>query len=147
VKVLTGDDWRGHDFAGESVAVLAPTERAARIVPHLVRTARSVKVFQQEPAWMLPVPLPLVDSRLARLHLRLSVKDAWTRRLLTPDRRFGRRGVVVSRRYYRALQAPNCKLIDWPVYAVLADGVRTAEGVEHRVDCLIRIEQAKEVTA
>ncbi|HSV40614.1 MAG TPA: hypothetical protein VLI04_17760, partial [Nocardioidaceae bacterium] len=72
----------------------------------------------------------------ARLHLRFSVKDAWTRRLLTPGR-FGRRDVLVSAEFYRALEQPHCKLIAWPVYAIVPHGVRTAEGIEHRVDCII----------
>lgn len=140
MRVLVGDEWRSHDFTGQRVGVLTPPELAARIVPAVVGSARSVKVFQEEPAWVAPLAVPvvggLVGSRLARLNLRLSIKDPWTRRLLTP-RRFGRRDVLVSPAYYRALHRANCKLIDWPVYAVVAEGVRSAEGIEHRLDVLI----------
>ncbi|HET7689013.1 MAG TPA: hypothetical protein VFK41_01430 [Nocardioidaceae bacterium] len=136
MKVLVGDEWRHQDFTGLSVGVLAPPELTARIVPAVVGSARSVKVFQEEPAWVVPVGIPLLGARLARWNLRLSVRDAWTRRLLTP-RRFGRRDVLVSPAYYRALRQPHCKLIDWPVYAVVDEGVRSAEGIEHRFDVLV----------
>ena len=106
----------------------------------------SVKVFQQEPTWVAPLRLPVLRTRLAKLHLRLTVGDAWTRRLLTPGR-FGRRDVTVSQRYYRALQQPNCKLVAWPVYAIAADGVRSAEGIEHRVDTVVLPHSMRQATA
>ena len=100
--------------------------------------------------WVLPVlpkpvggllRLPVVGSRarraMARAHLRLSVKDAWMRRQLTPDDRFGDHTATSSRGFYRALQDEHCKLIRWPVYAVTEHGVRSVEGIEHRVDVLV----------
>jgi cation diffusion facilitator CzcD-associated flavoprotein CzcO len=137
-SVLIGDAWRGHDFTGERVAVIAPGRDAAHIVPALVRVACAVTVFQEDADWVLPVRLPVLRRPLARAHLRLRVRDPWTRRLLTPDRRFGRREPVSSGAgYYRAVQQPNCRLMTWPVYAIVADGVRSAEGIEHRVDCIV----------
>ncbi|WP_183099271.1 FAD-dependent oxidoreductase [Nocardioides pelophilus] len=137
--LLRDDAWRSRGFAGQRVAVVASAEEAARIVPHVVRTATSVKVFQRSPAWVLPtrVPLPAgpIRRRAARLHLRLSVRDQWLRRQLTP---FGDQpGVVVRPGFYAALQQPGCKLYTWPVYAIVEHGVRSAEGVEHRVDVVI----------
>ena len=109
------------------------------MVPHIVRTASSVKVFQRSPAWVLPHELPLrsglVRRAAARLHLRRSVDDPWLRRQLTPLDERGR--VAVGPGYYEALQHTACKLYTWPVYAVVENGVRSAEGVEHRVDVLI----------
>lgn len=137
MKVLTGDEWRSADLSGLSVGVLMPPAQAVRIVPVVAGTARSVKIFQDSPVWVVPMALPAARvARLARMHLRLTVRDPWTRRLLTPGR-FGSREVVVSPSYYRALKQPHCKLIAWPVYAVNEYGVRTAEGIEHRVDVLI----------
>jgi cation diffusion facilitator CzcD-associated flavoprotein CzcO len=143
VRLLSEEEWRDHDFAGESVGVIADGDEAARIVPWALRSAASVKVFQREPTWVSPVRVPLGRGVAARLHLRLGVKDPWTRRLLRPGR-FGARDVTLSRRYYRALQRPNCTLVAWPVYAVTDHGVRTAEGIEHRVDCLVITRTARE---
>lgn len=146
-EVLNGADWRGRDFSGKRVGVLASGADAARIVPMVARTADAVKVFQEHPDWVLP-PMPRTlrsvvartpgaRSRVARGYLRMAVRDEWTRRLLMPPRHFGSQVSVVSGLYFAALQRPNCTLITWPVYAIVPGGVRTAEGIEHRLDCLI----------
>lgn len=139
-EVLCGIDWFTHDFTGQRVAVVAPGAEAAQIVPEVAATARSVKVFQEEPDWVAPLPVPggrAVAVAVAKLFLRSQVKDPWLRRLLTPHPRFGSRRVAVSVGYYAALQRPNCTLVTWPVYAFAAEGVRTAEGIEHHVDCVV----------
>ncbi|WP_183093986.1 FAD-dependent oxidoreductase [Nocardioides stalactiti] len=153
-EVLYGDAWRDHDFSGQRVAVLATGRDAARVLADVAWTARTVKVFLDDPDWVLPalpgplsgvvhaatwVPVagPLTHRLLARAHLRLAVKDPWIRRLLTPDDRFTRHATTTSDLYYAALQDPHCKLIRWPVYAITAEGVRTAEGIEHQVDCIV----------
>lgn len=139
-ELLRGAEWRGRAFTGRSVAVIAPGREAAVIVPEVVRTARAVKVFQEEPDWLLPLPLPLprvLAVPAARLNLRLRVRDPWTRRRLTPDARFNRRRPRVDGRYYAALQEPHCTLVSWPVYALVPGGIRSAEGIEHHVDCII----------
>lgn len=138
--VLRGSHWRDRSYDGLRVAVLAPGHQAARIVPEVARTARSVKVFQEGPDWLVPLVVPLpgpLVRPVARLHLRLTVHDRWLRRRLTPDARFNRRRPWVDRRYYAALEQPHCTLISWPVYAIVPGGVRSAEGIEHHVDCIV----------
>jgi hypothetical protein len=138
--LLRDGQWRGRAFTGQRVGVIAPGHEAAVIVPEVVRTARSVKVFQTEPDWLVAVPVPLprvLHKPAARLHLRLAVADPWLRRRLTPHGRFHTREPRVDRRYYRALQQDNCQLISWPIYALGTGGVRSAEGIEHHVDCII----------
>lgn len=137
--VLRGIDWFSHDFTGQRVAVLAPGREAAQIVPEVAASARSVKVFQEEPDWVVPTKVPggrALGAVVSRVFMRTQVKDPWIRRLLTPQR-YGSRQVAVSVGYYDALRRPNCKLITWPVYAFAENGVRTAEGVEHQVDCVV----------
>ena len=139
-EVLRGTEWFGHDYAGQRVAVAAPGREAAQIAPEVAATALSVKVFQEEPDWMLPLPLPggrVVGVAVARAFLRSQVKDPWLRKLLTPHRRFGSRRLASGLNYYDALQRSNCKLITWPVYAFVPEGVRTAEGIEHRFDVVV----------
>lgn len=134
-----------YDFAGKRVAVLGTGASAVRIIPELVRTAKSVKVFQRTPSWVLPrgnrqVLLwahEILVQALAKAYLRLSVKDSWLRRQLTPDFRLDRTRLLMTSDYYPALQQENCKLITWPIYAIAPNGVRTAEGVEHEVDCIV----------
>lgn len=49
-------DQQSTTLDGRRVAVLGAGAEAGRIVPHLVGRARSVKVFQHSPDWILPDP-------------------------------------------------------------------------------------------
>jgi cation diffusion facilitator CzcD-associated flavoprotein CzcO len=82
-------------------------------------------------------PLTSVVERFGLAHLQRQVKDPWLRRQLTPDFRVGCKRVLVSNDYYPALQRENCKLITWPIATISPKGIRTAEGVEHQVDCIV----------
>lgn len=82
-------------------------------------------------------PLTGVLERMGRLFLRHQVKDRWMRRQLTPDYRFGCKRVLISNDYLPALQKPNCELITWPIVRIVPKGIRTAEGLEHEVDCIV----------
>ncbi|WP_067722175.1 hypothetical protein [Nocardia yamanashiensis] len=93
-----------------------------------------------------PAPSGRVAHRLTRsilhgaasLNLRVQVRDSWQRRQLTPDTTAG---VRVHGRYYRALQDPRCTLVTWPIARLAALGIRTVDGIEHRVDCIIYAEE------
>jgi cation diffusion facilitator CzcD-associated flavoprotein CzcO len=82
-------------------------------------------------------PLTSVVTRLGRMHLRRQVKDPWLRRQLTPDFTPGCKRMLVSSDYYPALQRDNCKLVDWPIATLSPVGIRTSDGIEHHVDCIV----------
>jgi cation diffusion facilitator CzcD-associated flavoprotein CzcO len=82
-------------------------------------------------------PLTGLVQRIARSHLHQQVRDPWLRRQLTPDFRIGCKRVLISNDYYPALQRENCKLITWPIATLCANGIRTAEGIEHQFDCIV----------
>jgi cation diffusion facilitator CzcD-associated flavoprotein CzcO len=82
-------------------------------------------------------PLTSLVARLGKMHLNRQVKDPWLRRQLTPDFTPGCKRMLVSSDYYPALQRDNCKLIDWPIATLSPVGVRTSDGIEHHVDCLV----------
>ncbi|OQS12769.1 4-hydroxyacetophenone monooxygenase [Nocardia donostiensis] len=82
-------------------------------------------------------PLTRVVESVALLHLRSQVGDPWLRRQLTPDFRAGCKRLLMSNDYYPALQRENCKLITWPIARISPRGIRTAEGIEHRFDCIV----------
>jgi cation diffusion facilitator CzcD-associated flavoprotein CzcO len=146
-EVLDTSVWdASYDFTGKRVAVIGTDDRVIRVLPDLVRSARSVKVFQRRPVWIaprLPWPAaPIARNRLsrrvlARVHLRLAVEDKWMRRRLTPTQSGSAGPRHTTSRYYPALQADNCTLVTWPVYAVTERAVRTAEGIEHLADCIV----------
>ncbi len=85
--------------------------------------------------WKTPVT-PLIE-RIAKAHLRRQVKDRWLRRQLTPDFTIGCKRVLMSNDYFPALQAPHAKLITWPIATLSERGIRTVEGIEHQVDCIV----------
>lgn len=82
-------------------------------------------------------PLTRIAERLALSHLRNQVKDSWMRRQLKPDFRIGCKRVLVSNDYYPALQRDNSELITWPIARIAPDGIRTSDGIEHQVDCIV----------
>ncbi len=82
-------------------------------------------------------PITNLLEGVGKLHLRLTVKDPWLRRQLTPEFRPGCKRMLMSSDYYPALQRRNVKLITWPIATLSPQGVRTAEAVEHAVDCII----------
>jgi len=82
-------------------------------------------------------PVTRVVERVALAHLHRQVRDPWLRRQLTPDFRAGCKRMLMSSDYYPALQQPNCKLIGWPIATLSPAGIRTSEGIEHQVDCIV----------
>ncbi len=45
--------------------------------------------------------------------------------------------MLISSDYYPALQRDNCKLIDWPIATLSPVGIRTSDGIEHHLDCIV----------
>lgn len=168
-----------YDMSDKRVAVIGTGASAVQIIPELVKTARSVKVFQRTPGWVLPRPdfphprwaraafrrAPIAQSAarqawfwvhelmavgmvwdtpvttgiqlVSKANLRRQVSNDWLRRQLTPDFRAGCKRMLMSSDYYPALQRDNCKLVSWPIATLSPRGIRTADGVEHEVDCIV----------
>jgi cation diffusion facilitator CzcD-associated flavoprotein CzcO len=82
-------------------------------------------------------PMTAMLQGISSRFLHSLVKDAWMRRQLTPDFRIGCKRVLMSSDYYRALQHDNCELITWPIATLSEKGIRTSEGLEHQVDCIV----------
>ncbi len=79
-KILSAR-WRHDvDLTGKNVAVVGTGASAVQIIPELVRTAGSVKVFQRTPGWVLPrvdVPTPGLAKTVFR-HVPLAQRAART---------------------------------------------------------------------
>ncbi len=122
----------------------APTPPAVQAlftkVPAAQQLARQALFWGHEAsatALVWNTPLTSLVARLGRAHLRREVKDPWLRRQLTPDFAPGCKRMLVSSDYYAALQRDNCKLIDWPIATLSPVGIRTADGIEHHLDCIV----------
>jgi cation diffusion facilitator CzcD-associated flavoprotein CzcO len=109
-------------------------------VPATQQLARQVLFWGHEAtatAMVWNTPLTSLVARLGQAHIRAQVKDPWLRRQLTPDFAPGCKRMLISSDYYPALQRDNCKLIDWPIATVSPDGIRTSDGIEHHLDCIV----------
>jgi cation diffusion facilitator CzcD-associated flavoprotein CzcO len=94
----------------------------------------------------LPVPEALCRSvddehvRLQRwagsLHRRRHLHDLWVRRQLTPQPGDAR-PPLYGDGYYRAIGTGRCQLVSWPIARITSAGVRTCDGLEHRIDAIV----------
>lgn len=125
--------WPGHTSAAWDRALL-------RTVPYSQAAARYAVLCAHEP-WalhgVLRSPVVAATERVATSHMRRQVQDPWTRRLLTPDYHAGYRPTLVSSEFYPALQRNNSELVAWPIATVSEAGIRTSDGLEHHVDCIV----------
>lgn len=111
---------------GVNVTVLCPTF----VKTNIVEAGRIT-----DKVW--DTPLTGLVARLGKAHLHRQVSDPWLRRQLTPDFTPGCKRMLISSDYYPALQRDNCKLIDWPIATISPVGIRTSDGVEHHLDCIV----------
>lgn len=70
-------------------------------------------------------------------HLERSVRDPVLRERLRPSYRAGCKRLVMSDRFYEAIQRPNATLVTDAIAQVEAAGVRTRDGVLHPLDVLV----------
>ncbi|MET8648894.1 flavin-containing monooxygenase [Nocardia aurea] len=116
------------------------TKQLYRHVPGAETLSRQLWFYGHESVALGVVwntPLTRVVEMVGKAQLRRQVKDPWLRRQLTPDFRAGCKRLLMTDDYYPALQRDNCKLITWPIARISEQGIRTAEGIEHRADCLV----------
>jgi cation diffusion facilitator CzcD-associated flavoprotein CzcO len=69
--------------------------------------------------------------------LRARVPEADLRRRLRPTHPVGVRRALVSSDYHRTLRRPHVDLVTEPIAELVADGVRTADGVLHPADVVV----------
>ena len=123
-----------------NVTVPKPVQELFAKVPATQHVARQALFYTHEAmatALVWDSPATTLVARTAKAYLKHEVKDPWLRRQLTPDFRPGCKRMLVSSDYYRALQEDNCKLITWPIATLSPNGIRTSDGVEHDVDCIV----------
>ncbi|MBH0777162.1 flavin-containing monooxygenase [Nocardia bovistercoris] len=118
----------------------ALTRQIYRRVPATQTLARTLWFYGHESVALGVVwntPLTRVVELVGKAQLRRQVRDPWLRRQLTPDFRAGCKRLLMTDDYYPALQKDNCTLITWPIARLSEQGIRTAEGIEHRADCIV----------
>lgn len=76
-------------------------------------------------------------ERLCHENLETNVHDPDLRRRLTPSYAPGCKRLVISNRFYPAIQKPNARLVDAPIEAIEPTGIRTRDGELHELDILV----------
>ncbi|EUA22595.1 pyridine nucleotide-disulfide oxidoreductase family protein [Mycobacterium xenopi 4042] len=76
-------------------------------------------------------------EKMCHANLEDNVRDPVLREKLRPDYRVGCKRLVVSANFYAAIQRPNAHLITERIDRVEPAGVRTKDGVLHRLDVLV----------
>lgn len=66
-----------------------------------------------------------------------SVADPILRAQLTPDYKMGCKRLIISDRFYPAIQRRNAELVTAKISHVEAGGVRTTDGRSHELDCIV----------
>ena len=114
--------------------------RLYRRVPPLQRVSRALIYGLRETF----VPGITRDRRwlrgqalLARLHLRRQVRDPGLRRRLTPDYEIFCKRIILSSRWYPAIQEPNVEIVSSGVRELREHSVVDGDGVEREIDTLI----------
>ncbi|OBK82167.1 NAD(P)/FAD-dependent oxidoreductase [Mycobacterium sp. 1165178.9] len=82
-------------------------------------------------------PQTLEATELARSYLARKVADPELRAKLTPNYPAGCKRPLMSRDWYPTFALPNVSLETAPIAELTERGVRTVDGVEHRVDTII----------
>ncbi|ACY97407.1 MULTISPECIES: flavin-containing monooxygenase [Thermomonospora] len=70
-------------------------------------------------------------------NLHAHIKDPALREALTPDYPMGCKRILLSNDYYPALAEPHVELITDPIERITADGIRTRDGIERKVDAIV----------
>jgi cation diffusion facilitator CzcD-associated flavoprotein CzcO len=114
-----------------------------RLIEHVppIQWARRQFLFNYCEALTLTIRHPRTFGRLlglrSRLFMRRQLPDPELRAKAIPDYTFGCKRVLFSSNYLPALGRPNVELVTAPIAEVTERGLRTIDGRERQVDCII----------
>jgi cation diffusion facilitator CzcD-associated flavoprotein CzcO len=98
-------------------------------------------VFNYTEGLTLAIRHPRTVGRLLGLRsaafMRSQLPDVELRERVWPDYTFGCKRVLFSSHYLPTLGRPNVELVTDPIASVTEAGIRTADGAEHELDCII----------
>ncbi|MDD3765274.1 MAG: NAD(P)/FAD-dependent oxidoreductase [Nevskiales bacterium] len=109
------------------VPALQRVDRAAQYVGHEVRAL----AFTQFSSLLKPY------AWWSRKFMERHVADPGVREKLQPNYPIGCKRLLISNDWFEAIARPNVEVIDDRVQEVTAEGVRTADGIERKVDVII----------
>jgi cation diffusion facilitator CzcD-associated flavoprotein CzcO len=118
----------------------APLRKLFERSPRLQAMRRQF-VFEYSESLTLMIRHPRTWGRFgamrSRTFMRSQLKDETLREKVWPDYTFGCKRILFSSEFLPALERPNVELENAPIEAIVPEGVRTADGRVHELDCLI----------
>lgn len=83
-----------------------------------------------------PVVRRIVEA-VSKAYMRMTIEDPELRRRITPDFEIGCKRILVTSRWYPALNEPNVDVETSPIAEIRESSIVTADGTEHEVDALV----------
>ncbi|GAA4641716.1 flavin-containing monooxygenase [Gordonia humi] len=122
----------------------APVRRLFGAVPLTQKAARAVNTSLLEALMVFGVlhyrqakPGNQLAALLSKAHLRTQVRDAGTRRRLTPSYDFGCKRPTFSNHYFRVFNRPDVDLQTSSIVRVEPDGIVVDDGTKVEIDTLV----------
>jgi hypothetical protein len=152
------------DFSNQDIAIIGTDQFTVSQLDKITRQARSVKVFQIKPAFVLPrtdrilqrlIHHPLISknrrlfnnrvkSLLSLRFLENEVQNVWLKRQLMPNLAKYQKKYLKSDHYYAALQRENCQLITWPILKITGNTITCINGDQYQVDLIVHTFTARQ---
>lgn len=113
---------------------------ALRTVPGLQKLYRTAIYWGREtyvPAFTFLPDIAKPAELLARHNIRTGIEDPELRRRVTPDFKIGCKRILISNRYYPALDADNVELVTDRITRITPTGIVTTDGTERPIDVLV----------
>ncbi len=118
----------------------AVARTAIELVPGLQGLRRKL-IFNYAESLTLAIRHPETVGRIAGVRsaafMRSQLKDPRTRSQAWPRYTFGCKRILFSSDYLPALERPNVELVTDAIAAMSAEGILTADGTLHELDCVI----------
>ncbi|MFC6012119.1 flavin-containing monooxygenase [Nocardia lasii] len=113
---------------------------AFKRVPGLQRLLRALIYIQRELFVVTQVKYPatgIVLEMIGRLKMRFEIKDPELRRKVMPQHRIGCKRMLVSNKFYGALDRDNVDVVTDGIAEVRAHSIVTDDGTEREVDAIV----------
>ena len=117
-----------------------PARMAIKYIPGLQAFRRAFIYYYAEVLTLMirhPRSWGLIGRLNSTMHMRRQLKDPEVRRKAWPDYTFGCKRILFSSEYLPTLERPNVELVTEPIAGLAPDSIRTADGAERQVDCVI----------
>jgi cation diffusion facilitator CzcD-associated flavoprotein CzcO len=117
-----------------------PERLAFRYLPLVQKAYRTAIYWGRElyvPAFTLAPRLAAPAKAVALANIRKGISDPALRKAVTPDYQIGCKRILISNTYYPALDRDDVDLVTDPIAEITPTAIRTADGVEREIDCLI----------